>query len=100
VIPSLEFTVAAGRKFVDTLDGFRKKRKVSSYDAAGGVRRRGTDVRPRDQPVSQARADGIQRFPTGDADKAIDLDCERFSRSCGKKRRLLVRGLRSPRLRD
>ena len=37
VIQSLEFTTAPGRKFVDTLDGFRKKRNVSSYDVAGAV---------------------------------------------------------------
>ena len=34
---SLEFTTAPGRKFIDTLDGFRKKRNVSSYDLAGAV---------------------------------------------------------------
>ncbi|HTT23394.1 MAG TPA: hypothetical protein VMG82_30990 [Candidatus Sulfotelmatobacter sp.] len=37
VIQSLEFTTAASRKFIDTLDGFRKKRNVSSYDIAGAV---------------------------------------------------------------
>ena len=37
VIQSLEFTTAPGRKFIDTLDGFRKKRNVSSYDVAGSV---------------------------------------------------------------
>ena len=37
VIQSLEFTTAPGRKFIDTLDGFRKKRNVSSYDVAGAV---------------------------------------------------------------
>jgi hypothetical protein len=36
-IQSLEFTTAPGRKFIDTLDGFRKKRNVSSYDVAGTV---------------------------------------------------------------
>jgi hypothetical protein len=30
VIQSLEFTTGPGRKFIDTLDGFRKKRNVSS----------------------------------------------------------------------
>jgi hypothetical protein len=30
VIQSLEFTTAPGRKFIDTLDAFRKKRNVSS----------------------------------------------------------------------
>lgn len=35
-IQSLEFTTAPGRKFID-LDGFRKKRNVSSYDLAGAV---------------------------------------------------------------
>ncbi|HXO32444.1 MAG TPA: hypothetical protein VN901_08855 [Candidatus Acidoferrales bacterium] len=34
---SLEFTTAPGRKLFDTLDGIRKKRNVSSYDAAGAV---------------------------------------------------------------
>ena len=37
VIQSLEFTTAPGRKFIDTLDGFRKKRNISSYDLAGAV---------------------------------------------------------------
>jgi hypothetical protein len=37
VIQSLEFTTAPGRTFIDTLDGFRKKRNVSSYDVAGSV---------------------------------------------------------------
>jgi hypothetical protein len=37
VIQSLEFTTAPGRKFIDTCDGFRKKRNVSSYDVAGSV---------------------------------------------------------------
>jgi len=37
VIQSLEFTTGPGRKFIDTLDGFRKKRNVSSYDVAGAV---------------------------------------------------------------
>ena len=32
VIQSLEFTTAPGRKFVDTLDGFRKKRNVRSHE--------------------------------------------------------------------
>jgi hypothetical protein len=37
VMQSLEFTIAPGRKFNDTLDGFRKKRNLSSYDVAGAV---------------------------------------------------------------
>jgi hypothetical protein len=37
VIQSLEFTISPGRKFIDTLDSFRKKRNVSSYDVAGSV---------------------------------------------------------------
>lgn len=37
VIQALEFTVAADRKLVDTFDGFRKKRNLSNYDAAGSV---------------------------------------------------------------
>jgi hypothetical protein len=37
VIQSLEFTTAPERKFIDTFDGFRKKRNVSSYDVAGAV---------------------------------------------------------------
>jgi hypothetical protein len=37
VIQSLEFTIGSGRKLVDTFDGFRKKRNVSSYDLAGAV---------------------------------------------------------------
>jgi hypothetical protein len=37
VIQSLEFTTAPGRKIIDTFDGFRKKRNVSSYDLAGSL---------------------------------------------------------------
>jgi len=37
VIQSLEFTIVPGRKVIDTFDGFRKKRNVSSYDVAGSV---------------------------------------------------------------
>ena len=37
VIQSLEFTTAPGQKLIDTFDGFRKKRNVSSYDVAGSV---------------------------------------------------------------
>jgi hypothetical protein len=43
VIQSLEFTLAPGRKVVDTFDGFRKKRNISSYDAAGTVSAREAD---------------------------------------------------------
>ena len=37
IIQSLEFTIAPGTKVVATLDGFRKKRNVSSYDVAGSI---------------------------------------------------------------
>jgi hypothetical protein len=37
VIQSLEFTTAPGQKVIDTFDGFRKKRNISSYDLAGSV---------------------------------------------------------------
>jgi hypothetical protein len=37
VIQSLEFSIGAGKKQVETFDGFRKKRNVSSYDLAGAV---------------------------------------------------------------
>jgi hypothetical protein len=37
VIQSLEFTIAPGRKFIDTLDSFRKKRNISSYDLSGAI---------------------------------------------------------------
>lgn len=37
VIQSLEFTIAASRKQIDTFDAFRKKRNVSSYDLSGAV---------------------------------------------------------------
>jgi len=40
VVQALEFTVAADRKLIDTLDGFRKKRNLSNYDAAGSVSNR------------------------------------------------------------
>jgi hypothetical protein len=37
VIQSLEFTIAPEQNVIDTLDAFRKKRNVSSYDVAGAV---------------------------------------------------------------
>jgi len=37
VLQSLEFTTAPGRKFIDTLDSFRKKRNISSYDLSGAI---------------------------------------------------------------
>lgn len=37
VIQALEFTIARDRKLVDTFDGFRKKRNISNYEAAGSV---------------------------------------------------------------
>lgn len=37
VIQALEFTVVPDRKLIDTLDGFRKKRNLSNYDAAGSI---------------------------------------------------------------
>lgn len=37
VIQSLEFTTAPGPKIINTFDGFRKKRNISSYDLAGAV---------------------------------------------------------------
>jgi hypothetical protein len=37
VIQSLEYTTAPESKLIDTLDGFRKKRNLSSYDVAGSV---------------------------------------------------------------
>lgn len=43
VIQSLEFTSAPGRRIIDTLDSFRKKRNISSYDLAGSVSAREAD---------------------------------------------------------
>jgi len=43
VIQSLEFTTAPGSNVIDTWDGFRKKRNVSSYDVAGSVSNREAD---------------------------------------------------------
>lgn len=43
VIQSLEFTVSPGRKVIDTLDSFRKKRNISSYDLAGAISDREAD---------------------------------------------------------
>lgn len=37
VIQSLEFTIAPGEKTIATLDMFRKKRNISSYDVADSV---------------------------------------------------------------
>jgi hypothetical protein len=37
VIQSLEFTIAPGEKTIATLDTFRKKRNISSYDVADSV---------------------------------------------------------------
>ena len=33
----MEFTIAPGAKMIATLDSFRKKRNVSSYDVAGSI---------------------------------------------------------------
>jgi hypothetical protein len=65
VIQALEFTTAPGRKFIDTLDGFRKKRNVSSYDLAGAV----SDMRPTCEPlppgaVAQLPLDGAAALPS------------------------------------
>jgi hypothetical protein len=43
VIQSLEFTIAATTKKIDTFDGFRKKRNVSSYDLSGAVSEKEAD---------------------------------------------------------
>jgi len=43
VIQSLEFTINPGRNVIDTLDGVRKKRNISSYDMAGSVSEREAD---------------------------------------------------------
>jgi hypothetical protein len=43
IVQALEFTIAAERRMVDTLDGFRKKRNMSNYDAAGAVSDREAD---------------------------------------------------------
>lgn len=43
VIQSLELTIGARRKQVDTFDGFRKKRNVSSYDLSGTVSQKEAD---------------------------------------------------------
>jgi hypothetical protein len=43
VIQSLEFTIAAGRRQIDTFDGFRKKRNVSSYDLSGTISEKEAD---------------------------------------------------------
>ena len=37
VIQSLEFTIRPGEEIIATLDSFRKKRNISSYDIAGTV---------------------------------------------------------------
>jgi hypothetical protein len=62
VIQSLEFTTAPGRKFIDTLDGFRKKRNVSSYDVAGSV--------------SDKEADEVLKLAT-----SLRLDVEKWIRA-------------------
>jgi hypothetical protein len=43
VIQSLEFTLASGRRVIDTLDAFRKKRNASSYETAGTVSQKESD---------------------------------------------------------
>jgi hypothetical protein len=55
VIQSLEFTTAPGRKFIDSLDGFRKKRNLSSYDVAGTVSDK--EAKEMFELASQLRAD-------------------------------------------
>jgi hypothetical protein len=42
VLPTREFTIAAGRKFIGTLDGFRKKRNVATMSLGETVM-----IRPR-----------------------------------------------------
>jgi hypothetical protein len=37
IIQSLEFMIAPGKKTIDTFDGFRKKRNISSYDLSGAI---------------------------------------------------------------
>lgn len=56
-IQSLEFMTAPGRKFIDTFDGFRKKRNVSSYHLAGfSLRQRsGRDAETRPQSSRRGR---------------------------------------------
>ena len=39
----MEFTIGPGQKVIDTFDGFRKKRNISSYDIAGAVSDREAD---------------------------------------------------------
>jgi len=43
VIQSLGFTIAPGRRVIDTFDAFRKKRNLSSYDAADAIADREAD---------------------------------------------------------
>jgi hypothetical protein len=43
VIQSLEFTITPDSKVIETFDGFRKKRNISSYDLAGTVSDREAD---------------------------------------------------------
>lgn len=69
VIQSLDFTTAPGRKFIDTLDGFRKKRNVSSYDLAGAV--------------SDQEEDEMLKLATGlraDVEKWISATCPELFR--------------------
>ena len=43
VIQSLEFTIGPGQKVIDTFDGFRKKRNISTYDITVAVSEREAD---------------------------------------------------------
>lgn len=50
VLQSLEFTIAAGRKFTDTLDGFRKKRNAATMSLVETVM-----IRPSLKQLARAR---------------------------------------------
>jgi hypothetical protein len=88
VIQSLEFTTAPGRKFVDTLDGFRKKRNVSSYDVAGPCRTKKQTRCSNSRPASARTWKGgserrarnyLSLRPSG---AAYPAKCSRAGRTC------------------
>src|SRR5208283_2622326 len=59
VIQSLAFTLAPGGKLIDTFNGFRKKRNVSSYDAAGSLSDK--EAEEMIKPATNLRAD-VERW--------------------------------------
>ena len=57
----MEFTINPGQKVIDTFDGFRKKRNISSYDIAGAVSEREADEMRRLASLLRSQVEGKLR---------------------------------------